>query len=151
MKIANFIVLDDRPNRKQEYHHTVNGEVYIPLETTVPVIQRGYGCIGLGMVTEIVMRKDSTTIIFTMSKVGKDAADAYYSLYKNQVTMNESDDVYDQASDVIIPGMMASTAKSTPKPKRSSSTNYNSPLYDGRRSNSSSGSLMEYLEDDPHW
>ena len=150
MRITNFIVLDDVPNRKHEYHHTVNGEVYIPLETTVPVIQKGYGCIGLGMVTEIVMRKDSTTIIFTMSKVGKDAADAYYSLYKNQVTMSDSNDVYDQ-SDVVIPGMMASTAKSTPKPKRSSSSNYNSPLYGGKRYNSSGGSLLDYVEDDPHW
>ena len=145
MKITNFIVLDDRVGRMSEYRHTVNGEVYIPLETSVPVIVKGVGCIGLGMVIEINMTKASTTFTFTMSKVGRDAADAYYSLYKNQISMTDTEDVYDQ-SDVIIPGMMASTTKSTPKPKRSS--NYDSPLYEGRRSGSS---LLDYMEDDPHW
>ena len=112
MRIATFIVLDDPLTRSSKaYERTLNGEVYFPLETPMPIIVKGKGCIGIGMVNELRITKSSTTITFQWSKVNEADANAYYALYRNQVSVSDDNtDPYDQ-SDAIIPGMMTSVNK----------------------------------------
>ena len=112
MRVATFIVLDDPLKRSsKEYERTLNGEVYFPLETPMPIIVKGKGCIGIGMVSELRITKSSTTITFRWSNVNEADANAYYALYRNQVSVSDDNtDPYDQ-SDAIIPGMMTSVNK----------------------------------------
>ena len=142
MKFATFIVVDDTLSKKQgEAIFTVNGDVIYPLETPMPVIRKGVGCIGVGMIKSSMRSKSATTITFILSKCNEDSARAYYDLYRNQISIApNSDDVYDNASDIVIPGMMMSAGV---KPKISSSNS--SPR---KRRNETYGSLTDYLDDD---
>lgn len=109
MEMKNFIVIDDSLRAKRsgydEYSHCMNGAVFVPLETPIPVIQKGKGCVGVGMVSKIIMTASSTTIIFTVEDTTESNAKAYYDLYRNQVSLSNEKDVYDN-SDVVIPGVM---------------------------------------------
>lgn len=111
MRIASFIVVDDYKRIKSGgiCEHTVNGTVLYPLETSLPIIQKGKGCIGLGMVSETTMTTSSTRIVFRVSRVNDDDAKAYYRLYQNQVSTSNDEDVYDASSDMVIPGMLTSS------------------------------------------
>lgn len=132
MRISNFIVVDDykRIKNGSTFLHSVNGTVIYPLETPLPIIQKGNGCIGIGMISEIVMSSSSTRITFTVSKVNSDDADAYYRLYQNQVSVSNDTDGYDVGADMVIPGMMASQPKVTkrgydsPRPKSRSLSDF---------------------------
>ena len=112
MKLAQFIIVDDTMNRKNRdtFEFTVNGDVIYPLETPLPVIRKGVGCIGIGIISTSVRKNTTTSITFRVSETNKDAAKAYYDLYRNQVSSSNSDDIYDNASDTIIPGMMMNSA-----------------------------------------
>lgn len=110
MQMMSFIVLDENENpergRSQKFA-TVNGEVYIPLDVSVPVIVKGTGCVGLGTVKELCIRRESTEIAYEFTAdVSREACDAYYNLYRNQMTVLSSDDPYDN-QDALIPGAMA--------------------------------------------
>ena len=108
MKFSTFIVVDDPLrgySRPQE--RTMNGEVYFPLETPMPIILKGKGCIGIGMIHKMTITKSSTTIKFEATKINDNDANAYYALYRNQVSVSDNTDSYDQ-TDVIIPGMVSS-------------------------------------------
>ena len=134
MQIATFIVLDDPlKGYSKTQSRTVNGEVYYPLETPMPIILKGKGCIGIGMVNEMTISTSSTTIVFVASKISDNDANAYYALYRNQVSVssNTSSDLYEQ-SDAIIPGMMTSINRKQHQPEP-------------RRRNRS---LMDYVDDD---
>ena len=141
MKFATFIVVDDTLlKRHGEVSFTVNGDVIYPLETPMPVIRKGTGCIGVGMIKSSTRSKSATTITFILSKCNEESARAYYDLYRNQISISpNTDDVYDAASDMVIPGMMASAGI---KPKVSSDN------YRPRRKKESHTSLTDYLNDD---
>ena len=147
MKIATFVVVDDKlSSRRGEYVYTVNGDVIYPLETPLPVIQRGKGCIGVALVNSSTRTKSSTTINFAMSKVSKTEADAYYTLYRNQISMsNSEEDAYENASDMVIPGMMTSAGV---KPKTTRDNRNSSRTYGTKPR-----SLSDIYEDDDdyHW
>ena len=138
MDILSFIVIDGKPQyvgeheNKDVYSHTLEGEVYIPLETPIPIIRRGSGCIGIGLVVELTITKTSTTIVYSMSNISEVNAKAYYDLYRNQATASNTDGYQE---DVVIPGMMRNVGN-VPKPKKSGNNK--------RNSNKSHRSLMDY-------
>ena len=111
MKLANFIVVDDTMSRNRDIcTFTVNGDVIYPLETPLPVIRKGSGCIGIGIISSSTRKSTTTSITFKLSETSASAANAYYDLYRNQVSTGGSDDAYD-TSDAIIPGMMVGSRK----------------------------------------
>lgn len=107
MNILGFIVVDERNMRNGKNSYTITGENYIPCNTPVPVIAKGKGCIGIGMVNSLLITATSTKIDFTLEKdISKAKKEAYYGLYRNTVTVgNTNDDPYE--SDTVIPGAMA--------------------------------------------
>ena len=117
MNLMNFIVLDSSDKLKENkighnlYEYTVSGEVFINLETAIPVIQQGKGCVGLGLVKKLTITKNSTTIEFTCDQISNQAAEAYYSLYRTNTALG-NDDSYD-SQDVLIPGAMATATSIT--------------------------------------
>lgn len=143
MKFATFIIVDDTLSRNREKcEFTVNGDVIYPLETPMPVIQKGKGCIGIGYIMSSTRRASSTTITFKLSNCSAEAGRAYYDLYRNQISVsNDVNDAYDNASDMVIPGMMMGAIKQKPSfesgPKPSRGNN--------RRN---ARSLSDYLDDD---
>ena len=144
MEILNFIVIDDSLRSKKisrsEYAHTIGGAVYLPVETSLPVILKGEGCVGLGSVSKLEITAEATTIYFKVYEIDESQKKAYYALFRNQVTMSNSDDPYDN-TDQIIPGMMTSTTKS----KDASSLNYN------RNQRRSHNSLSDFMDEDYNW
>ena len=141
MELLNFIVIDDTLKSKKigngRYSHAVNGMVFIVPGISVPVIEKGSGCVGLGMVEEIRITEASTVITFVCKKVSNDASKAYYDLYRNNASASTSNDVYDQ-SDVIIPGMMVQAKAPKPPMRRSSG-------------NKSITDYVNDMDDDFHW
>lgn len=125
------------------YSYTNSGNHIYPLGVFLPVIKRGHGCIGMGIVRTIVMTENSTQVEFEYTKtVNPQHAQAYYSLYRGQVSMGNSSsgDIYESSEDMLIPGAMATMGikpNLTPKKKnkkKSSSNNVthseiNSKLY----------------------
>lgn len=111
MKLLQFIVVDEKTGiRRGENSYSVSGECYLPLETTVPVIQKGRGCIGLGIVKELNITVSSTRIKFVIYKdIAKEKRDAYYELYQNSASEN-TDDPYEN-TDAFIPGAMVGKSK----------------------------------------
>lgn len=108
MKLLQFIVVDGNTSvRRGENSYTVTGECYLPLESSIPVIQKGRGCIGLGIVKELNITVSSTRIKFEMYKdIAKDKRDAYYELYQSSASVTENaDDPYEN-TDTFIPGAM---------------------------------------------
>lgn len=138
MNILNFIVIDDKQHYYDDndlYSFTAQGECYIPLETPVPIIRRGIGCIGIGLVAELKITRTSTTIIYSISDISEMSARAYYDLYRNQATASNTEEYRE---DVIIPGMMRKAT--VPRPS------YSSDDFSRKKKKSPyrSRSLMEY-------
>ena len=140
MKFTTFIVVDDTFKKREKCNFTVNGDVIYPLGTPMPVIVKGSGCIGVGIVLSSTRNGSSTSITFKLSKTDNASANAYYDLYRNQISVSsDSDDAYENASDMVIPGMMAGA---TVKPK----------LSDDDRIRTRKRSLSDFMEDDDyHW
>lgn len=144
MQIKNFIVVDDLEKAKRKGKCAFNGEVYIPIGTAIPVIHKGRGCIGIGVVHQLLISEDSTVVTFSLeTNVSETSKRAYYDLYRNQNTMSESGDMYDN-SDVVIPGAIGSVnASSRPRPNWS-----NRDYGDNSNRRNSSPSLGDMLDDD---
>lgn len=111
MKILQFIVVEENM-RNGRNKYTVSGECYLPCGTTFPVIQKGKGCIGLGMVKSLYITQTTTEIEFDLSReISKEKKNAYYDLYRNVLSTSKTDDPYGD-SDQIIPGAMMGRTKS---------------------------------------
>lgn len=156
MQIMNFIVVHDRIKGKGSASYTVDGEVYIPLGKAVPIIEVGTGCVGLGIVRELVIRETTTAINFDVSKdISKEAKVAYYNLYRNQVSSGSNDDRY-ATQDAIIPGAMqglrssGSSNNSNQRSSRFESDGEFVPAFSRGESkrNRRGSSLSDYLDDD---
>lgn len=151
MEIANFIVIDDSTKRCREdneiFKHTVNGTVFMPIGVTLPVIRKGHGCQGLGVVTELRITSTSTTMFFKIYNCAPEAGNAYYSLYRNQLTTSASalDDVYDN-TDVIIPGALQNV-----KPVPNHTKLGHDTSYSRQRGYSSLSDFDGMDSDDVHW
>lgn len=149
MQIQNFIILDEQPRGmfdRKESVKTISGQVYLQLGKPLPIILRGTGCIGIGLVTELRITEETTTIKFTAEEVGKDFAIAYYALYQNQISTDDStDDPYEQ-TDQIIPGAMGHAVKKSRK-KHMDNSSFNP--YTGNTGRGKS--LVDYGGDDIHW
>ena len=136
MNFMNFIVVDEKI-REGRNEYTVSGTVILKLDVPVPVIVKGKGCIGIGTVHQLLLTSDSTDITFTLSKVSKDACNAYYDLYRNQVSNSQSDDAYESSEDMVIPGAIGAKMQ-----QRSNPDNY------GNRQRRSNGhaSLSDFYQ-----
>lgn len=145
MQIKNFIVVDDLEKARRKGKCAFNGEVYIPIGTSIPVIHKGRGCIGIGVVHQLIISSESTTVSFSLeTNISDTSKRAYYDLYRNQNTMSESGDMYDN-SDVVIPGAIGSiSASKSPRPSWSG-REYGD---NGNRRRDNSPSLGDMLEDD---
>lgn len=115
MKFQSFIVVDKKLSNGVANFYTVIGEVYIPLESVVPIISNGK-CIGLGVIKALHITSSSTEIEFLFENgISKEKRAAYYDLYRNNASNADSyDDPYEN-QDQVIPGAMAYGAK----PKKS--------------------------------
>jgi len=136
MKISNFIVMDRGPDGR---HGTAYANEYlvVPIAQPLPVIVRGRGCVGLGVVTKIEITDDGTTIKFDFDRSISDAeAEAYYNLYRNQAS-NGGEDRYSN-TEAVIPGAISRLGNN-----RSERSN------DSRKGHKkkSSGGLLDYMDD----
>jgi hypothetical protein len=113
MRVLNFIVLEDKIRKSGFHDVAVSGEVYIPLETVVPVICKGVGCVGVGVVQRLHISKSSTTIEFELeTNISKESKRAYYDLYRNHSSSDYENDPYEN-SDTVIPGAIGSVGGKT--------------------------------------
>lgn len=138
MILSNFIVLESNPHagysEEEEISYTLSGQYLFPIDTSLPVIVRGKGCIGLGIIRSITLTADMTTIDFEIAKATKEEKKVFYSLYQSVSAGGTiSSDPYEN-TDVLIPGAMGSR-------KSTDTRNYDRPTY---RSNTS---LSSYLDD----
>lgn len=104
MKLNSCIVVDQKV-RRGENRWTVTGTCLYPLETSLPVILKGKGCIGVAMISKLEITAESTTIYFDMKGVSEADSRAYYNLYRNQMSSSAYvEDPYD-TDDQLIPGI----------------------------------------------
>lgn len=61
---------------------TYEGNVYVDMKKTIPVIVKGVGCIGVADIEKITMDSDNTHIDFKLRAVSEPTASAAYTLYK---------------------------------------------------------------------
>lgn len=116
MNFMNFIVVDDKL-REGRNEYTVSGAVLLKLDVPVPVVLKGKGCIGIGTVHQLTITSNSTDILFTLTRVPKEACNAYYDLYRNQVSNAQSDvDAYESAEDTLIPGAIGAKMQQRHEP-----------------------------------
>lgn len=113
IQIETMVVLDNVnhvPTHKL-VQYTVPGTKVYPLMVPIPVIKKGTGCIGLGMVSAVSMTVDSTTIEFTLTAISTENAKSYYNLYRNVISNSDSDAAYGD-EDMVIPGLARSASGS---------------------------------------
>lgn len=135
MNFVNFIVLDTKV-KEGKNSYTMSGAVLMKLDAPIPVIVKGKGCIGIGTPHQLTITSTSTDVLFTFAKVSKEACDAYYDLYRNQVSnVSSSEDGYEGSEDIMIPGAVGANMRRHQKPD-----NYNNSY---RRSNTTS--LSDFL------
>lgn len=110
IKFSNFIVINDG-NLKEysrgraKYQWTENGAVIYPIMVGIPIIEvKSRSCVGLGIVTNINIDENHTTIDFEFQQIGPVPAKAYFDLYMQLKSMTVTESAYD--SDVFIPGAM---------------------------------------------
>lgn len=101
----NYIVISkgsslDDYKTKNGYEYTIEGAKIYPLETALPIIIQGSGCVGVGWITRYIVTTTSTTISFDKLIFNKpEVLEAYYNLYKAVASNDEN------SEDVIIPGL----------------------------------------------
>lgn len=135
MEFKSFLVLRDKPDcyDGETEEVTVKGQQIFNIGNLVPIIQSGKGCVGNALIKQITINETTTTVTYIYSEVGKDLAKAYYSLYRNDVSMQRnsgSSDIYDN-DDMIIPGAFGRSVE--PKPAK------------GRERRGSGFNLSDYL------
>ena len=155
MKFENYIVLDDTikiyKEDGDEYEYSYAGMVFMTPESTLPIIVKGKGCVGIGTIKSITLTSTRTTITFIKHNCDKAYSDAYYSLYKTNAHINASadGDIYSN-TDIAIPGMGAPVAMRDPKELLRNSSKRNRRDYDDNDDRSFS-SMMRRSSDDVHW
>ena len=125
---ANSPSLSDMRDGKH-WKYAVSGTRIYPIEVSIPIIRKGQGCIGLAMIRELHIDSNRTVITFDVFKCDQKQANAYYDLYRNNLSMGNgsSGDDYEDTEDMVIPGLvggvtsrMRHTDETTyrPSPKR---------------------------------
>lgn len=129
-----FIVVgDDGKSYKEHgtYSYANTGLLLYQVGAILPIIRKGSGCMGLGVVLGYSTTGNTTTVSFkAMGKVPKEDRDAYFRLYRmNAGVSSDESDPYD-STDAFIPGAMGlgrkaySTGKK-PIASRSTYDNFN--------------------------
>lgn len=118
IKFCNYLVLGSNDNlrnmkvSRQSYQYTGEGMLLYPIKGVIPIIQRGYGCIGTAVIKSFTVNENTTTVEFEFTEVDKNAAKVLYSLYMNSSTMTAELDTSDPYNnDVVIPGAMGGAPK----------------------------------------
>lgn len=141
MEFKNFIVLADMPSKGKTQEASLSGEVILPLDTPLPVIVQGTGCIGLGVVFELRIRLDGTIVLYKLTRdIDNRSKEAYYNLYRNQVSSGGAEERYN--ADAVIPGAIGSLRGNSSR-QRSAYMNDDIP---SRRSRPTG--LTDFLDDD---
>ena len=116
---------------KNVWRYAVAGTKLFPVGSILPIIRKGTGCIGLAQIVGCNMMQDKTEVTFITTNCSEDMADSCYSLYRNEITNNpDTGDLYDDAEDTLIPGIIgsgnrnsgyypSSSGSSKPRPKSS--------------------------------
>jgi len=148
IQISMFLVIDANVSvrsmavDRDHYAYTNQGSIIYQFGVPVPIIKKGKGCIGLAVIEKIEMSADTTMAYFTVTEISDQAASAYYNLYRNTVSMgtDASSDIYENASEMIIPGIAGSmvTPTSSKKKRKSYGNNYRNGF----------GSLSNDFDDD---
>lgn len=120
LQICTFLVIDSNVNlrslRTEDrgiYKFTNNGSLIYPLETPLPIIKSGTGCVGVAVIQEMRVTATKTMVLFKVTEVSDSDGKVYYNLYRNTQSMRTEQtgsDVYDGSEDVVIPGAMMSTS-----------------------------------------
>lgn len=111
MKLLQFIVVDEQL-RDGKNLFTVTGECYMPVGKQYPVIRRNSGCIGLGTVKSVLITQNSTEIEFNLTRdISKETKKAFYDLYRNNVSVHDSNSDPYENTDQVIPGAMVTNTK----------------------------------------
>lgn len=100
-----FLVLDDGGNFKVKgnYDVRISGYQILNIDTYVPIIVKGRGCVGMAEVKSLLFTKDTTSVRFNFYNVNsKEEGKAYYDLYRNSVNGDED---YENSQDTVIPGI----------------------------------------------
>lgn len=111
INVSNFIVITDgklydyRNRGKNGYVWTDNGYIVYPVGIAIPVIEtRSRKCVGLGVISDIHVTDTTTSIKFEVVELDASTEKAYYNLYMQIKSMDNSESSYD--TDVYIPGAM---------------------------------------------
>ncbi len=124
-QLTQYILIDKNVRMKELkksgglLQYTNNGTKLYPLGIYLPVIRKGEGCIGLGIVRQVTMTETTTRISFEyISEISVADAKAYYSLYRGQISMTQdsSADIYDNVDDMFIPGAVSSVNINASRP-----------------------------------
>ncbi len=104
-EIGMYIKLDNGVRKYKFYddkNYTFNTlERYIyQIGAIVPVIVAGYGCIGLGTVTEFTIKKNNGQVSFKFTSASSELCKNLYNMYRNNISSDDSTDF----NDVVIPG-----------------------------------------------
>lgn len=140
-------------NGRNTFEYSDNGMIIYPIGVA-PVIQKGVGCIGIATISSFTVKQDMTTVRFEYRQLGnsprdKSLAEAYYSLYRNNLNMNTAQDDY-SSEDVFIPGAMTSpiSAKKTGKIRDTSMRGFGRDDDDEEDSDDELGRIMHKLRGD---
>ena len=132
--VLNFIILNESiEHERHEYKYSFPDQLLYPLNTPIPIIVKGFGCIGIGSIHTIILENHNngprTTIIFTMTQTPEPYQQAYYNLYRNTLpSMSNTDDIYEN-TDMLIPGFIQ-TKKQSPVNTKKSNRRRPSSFYD---------------------
>lgn len=135
MQISNFIITDEEPGYQKNQTIIMRGEVYIPLGIPVPVIRKGVGCIGLGIVKELRITLNETTVKFSLDEtLSREDMHAYYNLYRNGQSSSKSNGSPYENTDAVIPGAINSLRGNKKEKQRAMSyTPEEEALFGGKR------------------
>lgn len=126
----NYIVISkgsslDDYKTKNGYEYTTEGAKIYPLETALPIIIQGSGCVGVGWITKYTVTPSSTSISFDKLIFNKpEVLEAYYNLYKAAISNDED------SEDAIIPGLRTRKTQTKKKYRMKSDKNFIDSLED---------------------
>lgn len=118
--IETFLVSNDDFNYKPgaSYMTSVTGSRIFNINSLVPVIQKGAGCVGVAQINELHINQYGTEVYFTFHKASDKAKEAYYNLYKNNLNLNASENEYEDSDELIIPGLSHGSGKGNKSDKK---------------------------------
>lgn len=106
LSIETYLVQDNHPprNSNSELTSAIEGIHIYPIGSTIPLIVRGHGCVGLAKITGCYMREINTSVNYYFVNCSDATKKVLYDQYRNMISVS-SDDSYEDVEDTIIPGI----------------------------------------------